>query len=48
MSSEFTDWADEEFDDCYSIGHDDETIIEDEDGRTWVCRRCGAEGWEDY
>lgn len=39
---------DEEFDDpCLSLGHDDEIVDEDEDSYTWICRRCGAEGWED-
>jgi hypothetical protein len=27
--------------------HDLETTYEGEDGRTYVCRRCGAEIWED-
>jgi hypothetical protein len=32
---------------CDSLGHDDEITYEEDDGIMWVCRRCGAEGWED-
>lgn len=28
--------------------HDLEYTYEDEDGYQWMCRRCGAEGWEEY
>jgi hypothetical protein len=32
---------------CEMFGHDDE-LMGDEDGmRTYTCRRCGAEWWED-
>lgn len=34
-------------DECYYLGHDDETVHQDEDGYQWRCNRCGAEGWED-
>jgi hypothetical protein len=41
--------ADPDEDDlCYSLGHDDEVVYEDDDGYDWRCLRCGAEGWEDY
>ena len=25
-----------------------EYVADDEDAEQWVCRRCGAEGWNDY
>lgn len=40
--------SDDEVDDCEALGHDDETVFEDETGYNWRCNRCGAEGWEDY
>jgi hypothetical protein len=40
-------YEDDEDDLCTQLGHDDETVDEDEDGYTWRCNRCGAEGWED-
>lgn len=27
--------------------HDTETTYEGDDGYGWMCRRCGAEGWEE-
>jgi len=39
---------DEEQQECgYVCDHDIEITHEDEDGKTWLCRRCGGEGWED-
>lgn len=32
---------------CDALGHDDEVVDEDEEGYTWRCLRCGAEGWEE-
>jgi hypothetical protein len=43
-----TDTDPDEDDLCYSLGHDDEVVYEDDDGYDWRCLRCGAEGWEDY
>lgn len=31
----------------YTFDHDTETTYEGDDGIQWICRRCGAEGWED-
>lgn len=33
---------------CERLGHDDEVTYQDDDQVTWVCSRCGAEGWEDF
>ena len=30
-----------------TFDHDEETTYDGPDGRQWLCRRCGAEGWED-
>ena len=32
---------------CARLGHDDKVTYEDDESMVWVCRRCGAEGWED-
>lgn len=39
---------DDEDEPCYSTGHDTETMYDDAEGYDWRCRRCGAEGWEDW
>ena len=40
---------DEDEDVCgETYDHDTETTYEDEESRYWICRRCGAEGWEDW
>lgn len=31
-----------------SFDHDTEITYEDEETRHWICRRCDAEGWEDF
>ena len=31
----------------FSYDHDTEVTYDGPDGRQWVCRRCGAEGWEE-
>ena len=31
-----------------SYDHDTEITYEDEETRQWICRRCDAEGWEDF
>lgn len=38
---------DDDDDECERLGHDDETVYEDEEVLQWTCRRCGAEGWDD-
>lgn len=39
---------DEDEDICgEAFDHDMQIVYEGEDGRQWVCRRCGAEGWEE-
>lgn len=30
-----------------TFDHDEEVTYDEADGRQWMCRRCGAEGWED-
>lgn len=30
-----------------SFDHDIEYVCDDGDGEQWVCRRCGAEGWNE-
>lgn len=31
----------------WSYYHDTEIVYDEPDGTQWVCRRCGAEGWEE-
>lgn len=31
-----------------SFDHDEDIVFEDNGTRQWICRRCGAEGWEDF
>jgi hypothetical protein len=31
----------------WSFDHDIEIVYEGEDGTQWVCRNCGAEGWDE-
>lgn len=38
----------DEEDECgYSYDHDEDITYEDDETIQWVCRNCGAEGWED-
>ena len=30
-----------------SYDHEDEVVFEDDEVVQWICRNCGAEGWED-
>lgn len=46
-SAEF-DAGDGDEQECgYVYDHDTETVYDGPDGHQWICRRCGAEGWED-
>lgn len=43
-----TETADDVEQECGNVyDHDTETVYEDDEIHQWMCRRCGAEGWED-
>jgi len=33
---------------CERLGHDTVTTYEDNETYTWLCSRCGAEGWGEW
>lgn len=48
MTIDLIDWDDENADVCGETYDHEEDLVDESDGmRTYECRRCGAEWWED-